>query len=393
VSIDKTDFDSINEQDLVELIDGQVPENLLLEYKLTCYGARDKDKHEFLKDVSALANSQGGHLILGIKESEGLPDSLEGVGADIDIDDEITRMEQILHSGLEPKITGHRIGRIQVNSERDLIVIRVSRSWNSPHRVISKNSNRFYIRHSAGVHEPSTGELRNLFNQSDSALNKARNFREERISFIANRNGIPPLEGGGRLIIHIVPIAAFSGVISINMDDANTNHLNFAPMSDTGSIPRFNVYGFINKSSGDDNLGYTQLFRNGIIEATMARIIDTSKTGDYIPGIFLENKIFLQLDRYVNGLRELGVPPPLVVMITLEGVLDVQYVVNTDTARYRNSAFPISTVILPECLIEQYGQTRDYHKAIRPAFDALWNAAGLSRAGSFSDRGEWVGTS
>jgi predicted HTH transcriptional regulator len=87
MSIEKFDFDSIDDNDLQELIDAQVPEGLKIDFKLTNYGNSDKDKKELLKDVSALANSHGGHLVLGVEESEGVASKI--VGIEIDADSEI----------------------------------------------------------------------------------------------------------------------------------------------------------------------------------------------------------------------------------------------------------------------------------------------------------------
>ena len=92
MSIDKIDFDSIEEKDLHELVDAQVPEGLRLEFKSTTYGKSDSDKRELLKDVSALANSHGGHLVIGVKEHEGTASEI--IGVNIDTDAEILRMEQ-----------------------------------------------------------------------------------------------------------------------------------------------------------------------------------------------------------------------------------------------------------------------------------------------------------
>ena len=58
MSIDRGDFDAVTEQDLQELVTAQVPEGLRIEYKRETYGNTDSDKREFLKDVSALANSR-----------------------------------------------------------------------------------------------------------------------------------------------------------------------------------------------------------------------------------------------------------------------------------------------------------------------------------------------
>ena len=60
MSIEKADFDAIDEEDLNELIEAQVPEGLRIEYKQREYGKSDSDKKELLKDISAFANSQGG---------------------------------------------------------------------------------------------------------------------------------------------------------------------------------------------------------------------------------------------------------------------------------------------------------------------------------------------
>ena len=68
MTIDRGEFDSLSQSDLEELTEAQVPEGLRLEYKRELYGNSDSDKREFLKDVTALANSHGGHLILGIEE-------------------------------------------------------------------------------------------------------------------------------------------------------------------------------------------------------------------------------------------------------------------------------------------------------------------------------------
>jgi hypothetical protein len=48
--------------------------------------------------------------------------------------------------------------------------------------------------------------------------------------------------------------------------------------------------------------------------------------------------------------------------------------------------------MLPEVVIEQYGTSEDYQRTVRPAFDALWNAAGFSASKHFDADGRWVGT-
>ena len=177
MSILRTDFESIDEADIQELVDAQVPEGLRLDFKLTNYGKSGSDKRELLKDVAALANSHGGHLVLGVKETEGVATNV--IGVDVDSDAEILRMEQIIRNAIDPPISGVRIRAIPLSDGNKVFLLRIPKSWNPPHRVTAQGVNRFYLRHSAGVHEPSVEELRSLFNQSATALEKARRFRND----------------------------------------------------------------------------------------------------------------------------------------------------------------------------------------------------------------------
>lgn len=388
--IERTDFDSIVEQDLQELVEAQVTEGLRLEFKLTEYGKSDLDKREMLKDISALANSHGGHLLLGIEETEGIAKNLAGL--DIDADAEMQRMVQITRNGLEPPIPGIRIRAIPLATGRKVLLVRVPRSWNPPHRVTAQGINHFYMRHSAGVHEPSIEELRALFNQSASALEQARRFRDERIRLVTEGRGQRPLEGGGQLFFHIVPLSAFSGMVHLDLEQVNAQFIAFLPLgTHLGFSPRFNFYGFINESGGDKNYGYTQIFRNGALEATKARIIYENAGYLSIDGFNLEGKIFEHLSSYIMGLRDVGVPPPLIIMFTLVDVRDSHYLVKSGIRFEERPPLPERVLALPECILEDYGDEIDHHRAVRPAFDALWNAIGYAKSQFFNEDGLWDG--
>ena len=389
MALEQADFDSVTEDDLQELVTAQVPEGLRLDYKLKEYGNRDKDKLELNKDVSAFANSSGGHLVIGIEEAEGVASSVLGV--DIDADAEILRIESILRHSIDPPISGIRVRAIPLKSGNKAIVLRIPRSWNLPHRVTFKGKNRFYLRHSAGVHEPSMVELRAMFNHSSVALEKAQQFRDDRINTVVNGEGQRPLVGGGRLFLHIIPVAAFSGMVNINVAEAYDLQMAFRPLSrPQGMSPGYNFHGFINERGGSKNHGYTQVFRNGCVEATKANIIhshgQTNKVGKHI-----EDYIFYALPPYVEALKALGVPAPLIVMVTLQGVEGALYIVDMGISTDEIRPLPLNKMNLPECVIEDYGTMEDYHRSLRPAFDALWNAVGYHKAHTFNSNGVWTG--
>ena len=67
-------IDTITEADLQALVSEGRREDSQLEFKLTLPGSNDDEKREFLKDVSAMTNSQVGDIIYGIREDRTSPE-------------------------------------------------------------------------------------------------------------------------------------------------------------------------------------------------------------------------------------------------------------------------------------------------------------------------------
>jgi hypothetical protein len=390
MSIGNLNFDDIKEENLNELIDVGVPEGFTIEYKRDLYRKSDSDKREALKDISSFGNSFGGHLIIGIKEDNGIPISIAGL-QNINPDSEISRLENLIRDGIEPRITGIKVKAISIKAGGFVIAIRIPKSWNPPHRVSARNFNRFYIRNSAGVHEVSVEELRTLFNFSATVHDRIQSFRKERLAILSADEGPKRIEHEGRLILHIVPLSAFSHYQLLDVKRIYDQNLFFWPIAASGNTPRFNFEGFINFSGGEKCYGYTQIFRNGVIEATMASIIVERNGEKFLPGLPFDKDIFKVLPKYLNGLKVLDVPPPLVVMISLQEVNGACLVVSSDRFDGVGNKFNKSELLLPEIVIEDYGTDESYEKAMRPAFDALWNAAGYAASGYFNDDDLWVG--
>ena len=156
-----------------------------------------------------------------------------------------------------------------------------------------------------------------------------------------------------------------------------------------GMTPGFNFHGFINERGGDENSGYTQVFRNGCLEAALADFVGSLDGHLVIAGFKLEKEIFEVFSPFVEGLRDVGVPPPLIVMFTLEGVRGANYAVERNPWGDYKRPLPQELMRLPECVLEDYGTTADHHRAVRPAFNALWNAIGYSRSQFFDEEGVW----
>ena len=388
--IDRSDFDALCEADINELLEAQVPEGLQIDYKRDLYGNSDADKREVLKDVSAFANAAGGHLIIGVEERDGLPTSILGVNG-VNADDIVLRLDQLARTGIEPRIQGLRVKAVPLANGANCFIVRVPRSWHPPHRISAQNSNRYWVRNSGGSHEASIEELRSLFTQGADAIQRVYQFRDMRMADITGGRGSRPLQSGGRFVLHIIPLAGVTSRFTIDLNRAYELHPEFRPIGAMGMTPRFNLSGFINERGGEANHGYTQIFRNGSIEATKADIVRDHRGRLLISGRSLERHLFEVLPRYLNALRDLGVPAPLVALITLEGVKGVAYAVSDDPWPDPEPPIDDPMVFLPECYVEDYGTIDDYHRAFRPAFDALWNASGYASAQTFNAAGQWIG--
>ncbi|WP_298261385.1 ATP-binding protein [Bradyrhizobium sp.] len=392
MSLSSISFDNISEAHLSEQVSAGVPEGVLVDYKRDMYGRADADVKEFLKDVSSFANSSGGHLAIGIDEVGGVPSAISALSGDPDQD--LQRLESLVRDGLEPRISGLRMKAISISGGGGyVLLLRIPKSWNPPHRVSARNTNRIYGRNSAGAYEFSVEELRVLFTSSATALDRVRLFRAQRLAKIDAGEAIAPLvKNNGRLVLHLLPASSFGIENNIDLAKANTLQELLKPMGTMGYSPRINFDGFSTLSHGANNkcVSYTQVFRTGAIEAVKVRVTgDPTDGAVWIPTLAFDRWIFQQLPNYFAALQQLEVPPPIVLMVTLQGVRG---------ARLGVEPRPIDdppqidrdVLELPEAVIEQYGAEESYQRASRPVFDALWNTGGYSRSKHFDQTGKWT---
>lgn len=395
MSIFQPVLDEVAEVDLAQLVTDSQHEGLNLEFKRDMYGTSDADRKEFLKDLSSLANSAGGHLVIGIGEDQGAAISVSPIAGDSDA--ALQRLEQIARGGIEPRIVGIRMRAVPIAAGGFVYVIRIPRSWNPPHRVSFQNSNRFYLRSSAGAHEASVEELRAVFANGAEVHERIRNYVTERVRMVAEDEGVVPLARGhgaeSRLAVHVIPFAAFSGGFQIDVLAAQSMADLLQPLGSTGN-PRINFEGFMVVRTAEVAHGYTQVFRNGIVEATKVRAAVLRDEVFRIPARTFLEPIYARLPSYIQALQALGVPPPYGVSISLIDVFGAILGIDHLMMDFQNK-IDRPNLVLPMQVIPDYGSDASYRDAITPALDALWNAVGLPSVrhflANFNDRGEWTG--
>lgn len=385
------DIDEIIEGDLRTLITNSVIEKKTLEYKQTLPGNADLDKKEFLADISSFANTSGGDIIYGIVENRdtGLPAALEGVSVE-NPDQEITRLDNIIRDGIAPRISGIKIRHIGLSNGKLSLIIRIPKSWISPHRVVFRGHDKFYARSTNGKYPMDVLELRNAFTLSESLTERIRKFREDKISKIISNETLVPLGAKAKTVLHLIPITSFNAAQSYEIDKTSLDKLHSIGCS--GGSFRYNFDGCLVNSYLENGTAsaYTQFFKNGIIEAVEgASLNDKYPDGRYfIPSIYFENLLIDSLSNYLKFLKSLNVSLPIFLFLSLLQVKG--YVMAVDakkTGKLRIDPIDRDILCVPEQVIETYDITSS--KILRPCFDSIWNACGFSKCFDYNDAGEW----
>lgn len=319
-------FSEIDATTLDELVSVGAAESLFLEFKRESYGAADRDKREFLKDISALANTQGGHLIIGVDEDRGAAARITPI-VGIDIDVEQTRLESMARAGLEPALAGLQIKRIGYG-DGHVIVIYVPRSYNPPHRVTAQGSNRYWARTSTGTYELGLEELRLLFGQQSSMEERARMFVRQRALEISSGNGSVPIETGrGVLAFHVLPLLSFGARTRHSIERLRESFREAFVISGNRMGTTVNLEGLIAAADGRRFKAYTQVFRDGSIEFACSGFIyeDTRESTLCFPGTWLTDQLIEALLLLQQPYMALEISPPVLLSLSAFGIGGVNF--------------------------------------------------------------------
>lgn len=377
----------LEESDLQALLDNEVPEGKTIDYKEALSGNSDSDKKEFLYDISSFANTSGGHLIFGIKEDKGVPTEICGLDIS-NADAVILKLENSIRDGIAPRIPGVAAQAISLSNNRVVIIFRIPRSFSLPHMTTFKNASKFYSRNSAGKYQLDVGELRTAFTLSQNITDRIRNFRHQRRDMILSRETPINMNPGAKIVLHIIPIGAFDP--AFNFDVTSLKQQNPSPLSGTQWDFRYNFDGFL--CFTNTLYSYTQTFRNGIIEAVDAFILEPREPNNFsrnIPSIQYEEKVIQKLSEYISVQNNLGVEPPFLIMLSLLDVKGYSMSVSSGCMLDLDRVHQIerNNLLMPEVMVENF----DFEpsKVMKPIFDAVWNACGYPGSQNYDGSGNW----
>lgn len=132
-------LDELKFADVEQLKSNRICESDVLDYKEQLL----KDD-EFLKHVSAFANTQGGFLIFGVKETGkgGYPENIVGIEKS-EVNKE--RLEQVILGNIQPRLNV-KIQTVDLeNQSKTMLIVQIPNSYLKPHMM--RQGERFYKRY------------------------------------------------------------------------------------------------------------------------------------------------------------------------------------------------------------------------------------------------------
>lgn len=375
--LDIIPLDKVSEEHLQHLCEDREQESKTIEFKSELPGSSYDEHKKFLAAITSFANTLGGDLIYGVKAPNGVAE--EAIGLNGDLDAAMNRLENLIQTATEPRVTAYIPRLISLLNGNKVLVFRISKSWALPHRVNLGGHDKFYGRNSTGKFELDVPQLRSLFLVSATTADRIRNFRAERVSLILSGQTPITLAPGPKTVLHVVPFNAFSGEHTFDISRIyNTNFHQLHPLTGSGVSSRHNFDGIVTYSDmGRDSPppSYLQLFRNGIIESVDTRLIRNHDDQLNIPGTRWEEQLLKAVRQYFDIQANIGVTPPLIVALSLLNVKGAKMFVGYNPfGMDEEEKIDRDHLLVPEVMAE--GFTSEIPALFKPTFDVVWNACG-----------------
>ena len=396
-----TNLKDLTPTDIQNLIDGEVAENLTLEYKEALPTGCTDDKREFLYDVTAMANQAGGDFVFGLVDrrgedgqSEGIPERLAGMKLS-NVQTEIARLSNLIKDGIAPRLAGVAMQSVTC-PDGDALVIRVPQSWNRPHLVAFGGANKFYGRVSTGKYPMSVEEIGRAFSERRELHEAIEHWRAHRTELASLSNGPVPMASEVTMLFHVMPASAFNREVLRHtwIMPPEEKLCAYVPNGHGAFSHRYNADGFlataqISGQAGAD--GYTQLFRSGIIEYADSRCYwGSNELGPTVRGQELEKQMVHCYEYAINRIRKEGQSGVLYVGFSLIGIAGkLFYSTMTGTVLSEHHGIRKDIFISPEVFVDiNEPEDHPYRNTLLPLVDTMWQVAG--REGTpFKSGGLW----
>jgi hypothetical protein len=269
-------------------------------------------KDEFRHDVCSFANANGGVMLFGVTEENGVATSLNGISIkNNDTDSFECRLKDII-SKIKPIVPPYTIFFVKLNNDNFITIIQVEEGIYKPYVYLENDEFKFVMRRGNGKVCLNYEEVKLMFNQSLELSKQIDSFINGRIEKCLDKEGVASSATiPSFALMHFIPKSAFtSRYVSASYISNIQNRLKYNAFFSRYGNPIPNVDGIVyiyNYNVGKE-LKYLQLFKNGIVEKyiTLPPIESLEYTNVRIPVATLCDEVrsvYNEVNRYYTDLH------------------------------------------------------------------------------------------
>jgi hypothetical protein len=191
----------------------------------------------------------------------------------------------------------------------------------------------------------------------------------------------------------MIPMNAFDPMNRMDVSLLQTEGQKQSPIYSGGWDYKINFDGYLlyNGNSQKASYSYVQFYKSGIIEAVNSSLLSSmlDEKTKCIPSVAYEGELIKSITKFRQFYMRMDIESPIFVFISLIGVKG--YIMAVDPTRfYAFDTYPIDRDILITHEIIIDSNTTDISKALKPAFDSIWNACGWQQSMNYDKEGNWV---
>lgn len=389
---------TLDRQYVESLVGNNIPEQQGVEYKVLPPPKKDQgQREEFLKDVSGMANAGGGAILYGVTNNVTLKPLVDAAPENFDSLER--RLRQWIEVGIEPRITGLSLEKIDVDLGY-ILALRIPDSLAGPYwaKVSGPDGGTdtgrrvFKIRRGTSVSDMSYQEVRAAFDRASEALVRAANWSTSR-----NADAFKSLSRHRTVaVVHVIPLANYQRPLEpLAITELTRHEFDFKPVLPRGFDGSANFDGYRLYQSSLQDPTYVQVFRNGSIELAYevtqpnptfaqsqvgpATLIDAMQLAEHVwhalhAALAYSNKVSGQSARM------------LCVSVLGANHAPLWIRPNPSTLSTDRNLLAVPPFIQEEPSLE------DTNRVARLSLDMIWQAYGLMRCNWFDTQGNWIGS-
>ena len=302
-----------NEDDLQIILDNpDYREDEYIDYKqefsINKYPAgKTKERQEAIadlkSDICAFANSDGGYLIYGVTESEGIPNKIDGIEIKDSNTEKFEReLKNYIHT-IQPHVPHYQLKFVMLRNDRFVIILHIQHDVFAPYMHLEDEKDyRVYKRIGNSNVIIGYTELKNMFVNSLSLEKEIDAFRKERLDYYKSQEDDDEKSNSIFLLAHLIPETFldrnYNNNIFVNYTKGENYSMIFQSFGcNNRSFPSVEGMRFTSYNSKAEG----RLYNNGVAEVYYPLLYSISFAASQYPqGFFYSSDIIDEIESMVN---------------------------------------------------------------------------------------------